>query len=107
MNKLNLPPFYVGQKVIAVRSHSQGVFNKGDVFTVTGVIRKCCGWNVSIGIPSTKPSWHCGICDRSHHSETEWFFSQRMFTTAQEKNFPLMTFTQIKETEKEEILILN
>lgn len=33
--------FYIGQKVVAIKDHSQGIFKKGDEFTVLG-IGECC-----------------------------------------------------------------
>lgn len=37
--------FYIGQKVVAIRDHSQGVFKKGDEFTVLD-LKQCCNYNL-------------------------------------------------------------
>lgn len=34
--------FYIGQKVVAIRNHSQSKFKKGDVFTVLDIKQGCC-----------------------------------------------------------------
>jgi len=36
MEQINLPPFYVGQKVVAIENSGTGRFKKGDKFIVNG-----------------------------------------------------------------------
>lgn len=58
-------PFYVGQEVEAVKTHSQGHFKKGDKFSITGVYKSDClcpGWDVTIGVQYTRPVHHCSKC---------------------------------------------
>jgi len=105
MNKLNLPPFYVGQKVVAIKSHSQGIFKKGDVFKVKALMKPCCYWVCDIGIENISDIMECN-CGNEYKSSV-WAIACHVLAPIQEAKPPLMTFTQIKETEKEEILILN
>lgn len=49
----NIPPFYVGQRVVAVMNSPRGFFKKGQEFVVQGIhFFKCChqDWVISIGI---------------------------------------------------------
>lgn len=41
--------FYIGQKIVAIKDHSQGVFKKGDEFTVLGIKKMCCENAIDIG----------------------------------------------------------
>lgn len=62
MNK-SIPPFYVGQRVVAIQDHSQLDFKKGDEFTVHSVSYGCCGWDVTIGITINHVGlWVCVRC---------------------------------------------
>lgn len=47
---IEIPPFYLGQEVVALYNQSQGDFKKGDEFKITGIWKDCCGWTVTIGI---------------------------------------------------------
>ena len=70
----NIPPFYVGQRVVAIVDHSQGAFKKGDEFTVTSIYFGCCQWLVTIGIYPLRPKWKCDHCYSIHASPEEWEF---------------------------------
>lgn len=105
-NKLNLPPFYIGQKVVCIGG--KGVLKIGKHYIVSGVFNTCCGYCITIGIMATKAPLVCNICDKKvNEVNGEWFFSPEFFKPLEEINAPLLTFQQIKEVEKEEVLILN
>jgi len=112
MNKLNLPPFYVGQKVVYITGKRMP---KDSVHVVTGIVKHNCG-HFGIYINTKNFNWGpttkfclCEFCGKltpvSPGSIKTW--SPLSFRPLQEAKPPLMTFTQIKETEKEEILTLN
>jgi len=110
MNKLNLPPFYVGQKVVCVKTHSQGIVVKGNVYSVKECYLSPCGCNyvVCVGVLATGQFNKCTTCGKRRNPESKYHpISHELFAPVQEAKPPLMTFTQIKEKEKEEILILN
>lgn len=66
--KKNLPPFYVGQMVVAIKGHSQGIYKKGQEFVVLGLYKSNCGcWNINVGIKSRAPKTYCIT-----HPETIW-----------------------------------
>lgn len=96
MNKLNLPPFYVGQKVVCVddkKRDSRMVYVKlGVEYTISGIIQSIFGYSVFVS-----EAW----CD----SPLGYYHDR--FATLQQQNFPLMTFSKILEKEKEEVLLNN
>lgn len=72
MKDINLPPFYIGQKVVAIidligkGEKREPVFYgaKGTEYTVSGIF-KCCKWkiNVSIYYPAGYTEMKCGGCN--------------------------------------------
>jgi len=113
MSKLNLPPFYVGQKVVYITGISMP---KNSIHVVLGIWRAPCGcWVVDVSESPNygqyKTEWYllcasCGNHFQVSKPERQGIFASS-FRAIDEAKPPLMTFTQIKETEKEEILILN
>jgi hypothetical protein len=106
MSKLNLPPFYVGQEVIGVIPNEKGFPKKGVEYKVLAIKKElCCGLlTIYVGYKTqyTITRCFCG-CERPNYD----FYSAHRFAPLQEAQAPLLTFEQIKQTEKEEILILN
>ncbi len=114
MNNLNLPPFYVGQKVVYITGHNMP---KNSIHTVNFISKKPCGcsWVIRIDDEKFIPTpgntnkivcVQCGVV-YSRQKDTGEVWDANAFRAIQEAKPPLMTFTQIKEKEKEEILILN
>lgn len=67
MSEINIPPFYVGQEIIAIVNCPRGAFKKGDEFTITSIVKsqcKCPGWDITVGLlePSSPPGWQCSDC---------------------------------------------
>lgn len=51
MEHINLPPFYIGQRVVAIETGE--LWKKGDEFIVKGIKPGCCkttSWKVDVGI---------------------------------------------------------
>lgn len=64
MENISIPPFYVGQEVVANRDHSLGDYKKGDQFIVNSIFMGCCGWEVTIGIIHTEKYTEYSECLR-------------------------------------------
>lgn len=88
MEKIEIPPFYVGQEVVANCNHHQGIFKKGDEFKITSIRRSFCSckdWAVTIGIIGSGFSaiQRCPVC-KEMTSDTkptdEWLFSAWRFS---------------------------
>ena len=91
-----LPPFYVGQKIVCIKDHSSGAVKKGQHFIVMNVEKFCCDWLVDIGILNDHPSMECNYCGMKIMSQS-FLFSQTLF--APEEQFAAITFTKVIEKE--------
>ena len=101
-NLNNLPPFYVGQKVVAVASHSQGLFKQGQIFTIKSVFIskcKCNDWSVTIGYTSNNKLKECSTCGAVW--DNDFSFSATRFAPLQESVFPSLTMSRVIEKERE------
>ncbi len=108
MENISLPPFWVGQKVVAIKNHSQGVFKKGDEFIVKAVKINhcnCCKFVIHIGIPNAQRGFlYCKRCLATYTKNwNEWWFNPALFAPALQSKFPLMSFSQIQETVLEQL----
>lgn len=110
--KLNIPPFYIGQEVIYIKSEWFPKYSKH----IVTYIGKCqCGcWEIYVD----GKSWgkndlkgqnvSCKECCKmfvSNENEIGYFASD--FKGIEKMKTPLLTFEKIKEKEKKEILIMN
>jgi hypothetical protein len=98
----SLPPFLPGTKIVAIESHNP--FTEGDVFVANSVEKCLCGcgsWVVHINVETFGEFFHFEKKVKPN------FFLTSRFRPLESKPFPLMTFTEIKEKELEEILIDN
>lgn len=66
--------FFVGQRVVAIREHSQGKFRKGIEYIIRGNYKPCCTNLVDIGVIGTGILSNC-VCNKIFESpdETHWF----------------------------------
>jgi len=74
--------FYVGQRIVAVKSHSQGVFKKGDEFILKAITQRPCGCSglyLDIGIRSGRRIGACNKCGNVYES-MEWWFCESSFS---------------------------
>ena len=99
---MTMMPFYVGQRVVAVRGHESGVFNKGDEFVVSEIQKspcKCCCWMIRIGnILGDGIGSHCGRCDtRISYDGPLWFAASRFAPV--EAAFQSVSFERVAEGE--------
>lgn len=84
MKEHEIPPFFIGQEVVAIKDHSKGSFKKGDEFKITGLFKCCCGWNVTIGIRDNSgypQEAICGSCGRGEiiGVRVEWRYNSKIF----------------------------
>jgi hypothetical protein len=115
MNKLNLPPFYIGQKVVYLTGINMP---KGTICKVSDYHVNPCGCKYLYVNNEKKeyefgatdaPFFKCNTCGdiylkSSGPTSTNGWVAES-FAPIEEA--PLLTFSQIKKAEKEEILILN
>ena len=111
-------PFYSGQKVICVKSHSQGIVIKDKKYIVHRCFINCCGYicveikgvsdiDTENNIIQVGETIFCE--DGKHKLKSTGFhcIDAELFAPIQEQKAPLITFKEILKTEKKEILISN
>ena len=95
---MNLAPFYVGQKVVG-----------SNKVLPTSRIKKGHPYRIRVCFQSINPAnglgpfWYVGV---DEWPEADWL-GPHLFSPIEEAKLPLMTFSEIKESVKEEILIDN
>lgn len=103
LTKINLPPFYNGQKVVFIGppGSSKTIIPRGTVCTIS-----TCKYEVSSNPINVlkKKFWYVGVIE-SHNGEC--CLSPYIFVPLQQKEFPIMTFTEIVQSEKFEVLLNN
>lgn len=100
MEKITIPPFYVGQEVVALNNDKEGIFKKGDEFKVTSCIKGCCEWEVTIGIMNT--DWINSVCTKCGKKEIIGnkeipFYASRFAPIT--STFQSISLTKVLETE--------
>lgn len=96
-----IAPFYIGQKVVAVKDHSRKIFKKGDEFTVLNVLRACkCGvWFVDIGIAGVSRVGRCSDCGRDIPNGSDaWLIAASMFAPIT-STFQSISFIEVVKEE--------
>jgi len=74
------PPFYVGQRVVAIKNVPHYGVYKYERFTVTGVKPGCCCWIVQVGVSGPGESYLCLECSATGTQPTDdVYFSHDCF----------------------------
>lgn len=97
-----LPPFYIGQRVVLLQDGISYPIKKGDEFTVLDITQSPCGcWSVHIGLPPAKPSpnFYCSLHDsRAIPNYGKGWIGARYFAPI-ESQFHSITFKEVIEIE--------
>lgn len=108
---INLPPFYVGQKVVALASGSSGSFNvvKDNIYTVafciTNMCKKSCkhscDWDIGLlEFPAKKDTSFCARCDmETRHTGKYYFIASSKYFAPIESTFQSISLTEVLELE--------
>lgn len=96
---MNYPPFYIGQKVVAIKNHSQGLFKRDDDFVIRGLRKSgCCNiWLVDIGRKTSCGIIKCNGCGFAERSEIGWY-AAKLFAPIESK-FESISFEKVIELE--------
>lgn len=95
MENLNLPPFYVGQKVVAIQDHSAGLFKKGQEGIVTAIEKGCKCLPYVIGFSAAKiPAEGFTQCRNCGHKFVTVLFGAIAFAPL-EQTFRSITFEEV------------
>lgn len=101
-----MPPFYVGQKIVAIENQKDGDFKKGALFIVRGLemCHKCKRWYIDIGrvIHTTNDGFedicHCGDSKIIYSKSMPEWYSSKLFAPIQE-SFQSITLEKVLEIE--------
>lgn len=108
--QLNLPRFYVGQRVVCTLdvTDSEGIpFNTTDILVVKEIRMPCCGkLTLHFGHIAQTSITKCNTCG-NHLSSGKLYYKPEFFRPVDELKLPLMTFNKLKEVEKQEPITLN
>lgn len=74
--------FYVGEKVVAVKDHSGGLFKKGQIFEILDIKEGCCEFLVKINNDHFFGRMQC-LCGKLHRLGAR-YFSENCFAPIQE-----------------------
>lgn len=97
--RINLPPFYPSQKVVAMVSH-HGI-TKDSQYTVYRIYKGCnCCWWVDVGVTYLGGTI-CNTCKVQSNDSTEWF-GHKLFAPI-ESTFQSISFEKVIEKEKQMI----
>ena len=85
--------YTIGDEIVCVRTHSQGVVKEGQIFTCLGLkqdpCKKCGGYIVDVGVKEVyiEAYTHCGVCDTMYNplypNDGNWWFNAAMFRSLQ------------------------
>jgi|SRR6478752_8834061 len=76
--------FYIGQKVVAIRNHSQNRFKKGEEFVVLDILSFCkCGGCIRIHNDCSDVKMYCVDCNTKGFTKGK-FYGQECFAPIQE-----------------------
>jgi hypothetical protein len=74
--------WYIGQEIVCIKTHSQGLVKRGGIYTIMGLQPskcKCEGVDINVGIVGDAKSY--SLCSDCHHiwfdfSSVHWFGEQ-------------------------------
>jgi hypothetical protein len=96
---MKIPPFYIGQKVVCIQNHSQGLVKKGVEYTILDIQKGCKhhSWIVDVDHPKNLfGTGGCAICGVDK-TETAYYICHSLFAPIEEQKFSKVTYTQVLE----------
>lgn len=100
----NLPPFYIGQKVVYITGTNMPKWSK---HIVSDVFKFPCGcWAIMVVgnqkkhvLPKKSDLWECVQCGKTFSDRVLCGFLASSFRSLQKQTFPLITYSKIIEKE--------
>ena len=102
---MNLPPFYIGQRVVALRNASNQIgvsIKKGQIYVVKDCIQCACGnWDIDLGLPYIGTRFStCRQCTNILPITRAWVNAKILAPITD--NFQSITLEKVLETETAE-----
>ncbi len=99
--------FEVGQRVVCIKTHSQGIIKEGEIFTISAIKEFECGCVVvDLGIKSDRINGNCGMHGTIYYNGGTHWISTKIIRPIDETFADEVLeniLTQIKEEELLEI----
>ena len=109
-DKMNIPPFYIGEKVECIVGF-RDILIKGNQYKITHIQKCGCDiWYVGFGIPhfSSPSKLKCPECSHEQSTETKhWVAAHYFFRSLERNTFKPITFNKIVDIEETQILFPN
>lgn len=107
MQEFEIPPFYVGQEVVAIKTHPDKIYVKWNDYKVLEVGKTpCCqAWYIYTGFPTPsgrKKGTHCVPCNKPNAHPTKVIFPAHHFKAKIELT-EFISMKQLAETQLETI----
>lgn len=100
MKEINLPPFYVGQKVVSLKGTSSDYIQKGTIYSIKGIMQLVCGcWCVDVGINIGKQYMRCGIHNTEKILSKGIRWIDHSFFAPIQENFQSISLEKVLEEE--------
>jgi hypothetical protein len=98
---MNIPPFYIGRKVVCIKDHSRGAVKKGQEYIIKDIIPGCCeedSWWVDVGYkaPENLRFVTCPNCNNIG-TKNIGYIAYYLFAPIEEQQFSKVTYTEILE----------
>lgn len=72
--------WYIGQEIVCIKSHSQGIVEEGKVYTIQGLRQSCCSVCIDIGCKTNRGYTKCGKCNTIYYPPDEiYWILERLF----------------------------
>lgn len=102
MEQINLPPFYTGQKIVALKTSKCRTIKKGKVYTAAFCVKGCCqGWDVGIKeVTAYLDFSQCYKCNKTVRHTGKFFLIGRASAFVPlEETFQPITLEKVLENE--------
>jgi len=102
MKPINLPPFYPGQKIVALKTSKNKKIKKGQIYTAAFCVNGCCcPWDVGIKeLPAYDDRSYCSKCMKYVlHTGKFYLVCNASYFVPLEETFQAITLEKVLENE--------
>lgn len=69
----------IGQDIVCIRDHSEGLVKEGNIYQVNGLMQSCCKIWINVGIKVDYEFTRCRKCDIRIKTNGVGWFSEQLF----------------------------
>lgn len=75
--------WYIGQEILCIKTHSEGLVKKGEIYTIKGLQKsncKCHEIEIDVGVIGDSSLGECLVCNTTFKKSISiWWFSEKLF----------------------------